>query len=470
MRFLFAVSQLSLLRHFESVVAELARRGHDVTLVTQERSKSLKLPEQLEGQPRITLQFDDLTRRDERGDVLKKIRAVRDYLRYRTPPFAEAGKLRRRAFRKMVQALSDETLQHLVASVPGGGRVKDEEFITTVLTGFGGEPTGAAAQAFLARLEDTIGADAGLNEFLRRERFDAVIVTPLVNFGTAQPEIVKSARAVGIPSIFPVFSWDNLTTKGLIHVQPDALLVWNEVQRDEAVQLHGVPADRVVVTGAPRFDEFVSRGVADDRRTFCARHGLDPAQPLIAYVGSSEFVSGHEPEFVATWLDSAKAHSRLANAGVVIRPHPRMRKAWDSFDATRWPGVAVQPSRSAEGDQTLRDLLEHAAAVVGLNTSAELEAGLVGRPVLTVVASDHADGQQSTLHFHYLLEEAGGFVKAARSLDEHVGQLASTVDGAVDTRRIRDFMQRFVRPAGWQMPVTPIVADVIERHASLKAR
>ena len=52
---------------------------------------------------------------------------------------------------------------------------------------------------------------------------------------TAPETTVKSAKAIGVPVVFPVFSWDNLSTKGLIHVQPDRVLVWNEHQKREAV-------------------------------------------------------------------------------------------------------------------------------------------------------------------------------------------------------------------------------------------
>ena len=59
-------------------------------------------------------------------------------------------------------------------------------------------------------------------------------------------------------------------------------------------------------------------------------------------------------------------------------------------------------------------------AVVALNTSAELEAGIAGRPVFTVLANDQAaDGQAQTLHFNYLLREHGGFVSYAVDLAQH---------------------------------------------------
>jgi hypothetical protein len=466
MRILFALSLHTLLRHFESVVVELARRGHQVTLVTQDRGKAVKLPLVFQNQQRITHVSDALARGDHTGAVLRKTRAVRDYLHYRTGPFEHASKLRTRALRKMVQAVSDETESHMSARSPTGHKVKDDDLMTMMVNAFGGDTGTAALDQFLSQIESSIPADDALKTFLTRGRFDVVLVTPLVNFLSPQPDLVKAAKAVGIPVIFPVFSWDNLSTKGIIHVPPDALIVWNERQRDEAVLLHGVPADRVAVTGAPRFDRFLERTAEEDRATFCARHGLDPSERVIAYVGSSEFVSVREVDFVREWLGRIRGDARRSRCGIVIRPHPRMREPWTAFDTTPWPHVAVAPPRAADSDQTLRDLLEHASAVVGLNTSAELEAGLVGRPVFTITTSDYADGQQSTLHFHYLLEDHGGFVRVARSLDEHVTQLNDALDGRVDYQRIRDFMTRFVRPAGWDKPVTPLVVDTIEALAA----
>ena len=57
-----------------------------------------------------------------------------------------------------------------------------------------------------------------------------------------QVEFVRAANRMGIPTCLCVHSWDNLTNKGLIHELPDAITVWNEMQRDEAVEFNGSPA------------------------------------------------------------------------------------------------------------------------------------------------------------------------------------------------------------------------------------
>src|SRR5690606_5766746 len=94
----------------------------------------------------------------------------------------------------------------------------------------------------------------------------------------------------------------------------------------------------------------------------------------------------------------------LASCNILVRPHPREQHQWKSFAAGD-AGIAVSFPRAINADQTLFDTLYHSAAVVGLNTSAQLEAGIVGRPVLTILAPEFTGGQAGTLHFHYLLKE-----------------------------------------------------------------
>jgi len=114
--------------------------------------------------------------------------------------------------------------------------------------------------------------------------------------------------------------------------------------------------------------------------------------------------------------------------------------------------------------QGFYECIGHSGAVVGLNTSAELEAAIAGKPVFTVLAgATDADGQATTLHFHYLLEEHGGFVRVAKSLEEHVAQIDAELDAPSDAASIRRFVGEFLRPLGEDRAVSPLLAEAIER-------
>jgi hypothetical protein len=158
----------------------------------------------------------------------------------------------------------------------------------------------------------------------------------------------------------------------------------------------------------------------------------------------------------------------MADVPVLIRPHPYNCAAWERADFSNVPEVAIWPRRAYNPvEETSRngfyDSLHHSAAVVGINTSAMIEAAILGRPVLSLRTTEFAGTQEGTLHFHYLLPENGGFLRVAATLDEHVAQLAHALGHAEAMRaETARFVGSFIRPHGVDASCTPRVADAIE--------
>ena len=75
--------------------------------------------------------------------------------------------------------------------------------------------------------------------------------------------------------------------------------------------------------------------------------------------------------------------------------------------------------------------------------------------------------QESTIHFHYLLAENGGFLHEAGSLEEHLRQLADGLAGAegASTDATRTFIEAFTRPPDGRASATEALADAIEELA-----
>ncbi len=467
MRILFHVTLTTMLRHFESVVLALADRGHTIRIASH-RSPEIQPPPELVEHPRVAFITSPGRRGDDWSAPIHELRALRDYVRYLDRRFKSATKLRARALRTAVKAVTHDERAHLVHRCPKcDARLVDDD-VGQMLRGFGKHGV-KNLDKLLALMERTIPSATVLEDFLKAEQPDLLLVSPLVNLGSYQADFVKSAKALHIPVVYPVFSWDNLSTKGLIHVEPDGVLVWNERQRTEAIEMHGVSPERIVVTGAPRFDPFFAMTPETTREQFSAIHGLEPRQPIVVYLCSSEFVAGGEVDFVRRWIDEVRREPSLRSCNILIRPHPRQQKPWKQF-AVPDARVAIARPQAMNADPTLFDTVYHGAAVVGLNTSAQLEAGILGRPVLTILAPEFSDGQQGTLHFSYLLKEHGGFVEVAPDFDTHRRQLAAAVCGDYDPRAIRGFIQEFLRPQGIDRPATPFMVEAIEEFAQSKNR
>ena len=278
--------------------------------------------------------------------------------------------------------------------------------------------------------------------FYREQEPDVVLITPLVDLGSPQLDHYLSARALGLRTVLCVGSWDHLSSKSLLRAIPDLVTVWNDTQKQEAIELHQVPPDRIVVTGAQCYDQWFgrtavapARGVlrADRARRIAAVH---PLRLLVA-------VQEHgERGAVRRTVDPARARQRgsrccgrrACSSGRI----PRRLDEWQQVDLTEFKNVTLfgsHPVDPATKDDYF-DSLYYASAVVGLNTSAFLEAGVVGKPVLSVLLPEiSTDNQEGTIHFHYLLNVGGGLLEVARSLEEHVAQLAATLADPAPGRR-----------------------------------
>lgn len=434
------------------MILGLTKRRHRVVLAHARKRKPQKPGQVFRDNARIEIVACPTRRVDRWAPVVDPLRRTRDYLRFLDPRYAHATKLATRA--------ADYAPEGCSSALDRRPWLKRHWKL---------------AQRTLALAEAVTPPDPYFKLFVKAEAPDLVLVTPLVDFGSYQTDYVKCAHRLGVPVLFLPFSWDNLTNQGLIRVMPDRVLVWNEHQQREAVELHDVPADRVIVTGAPRFDEFFTMQPSTSREDFCASLGLEPARQVLLYVCSSHFVAPQEVDFVRRWVHELRCstgESWLRECGVVVRPHPANRDEWESADFSDLPGVAIWSQRSTmNADHGLYDSLYHSTAVVGLNTSAMIEAAIVGRAVYTIAAPEFTGGQRGTFHFWYLLSEQGGIVSLSEDFNEHFRQLGRVLhEQAHIQERCQRFVKSFVRPCGLKVSASKVMIQEIEQVASMRKR
>jgi hypothetical protein len=386
----------------------------------------------------------------------RSLRVSADYLRFLRPEFATTPELRARAADRAPNA-----------------------FVTFMrLPGLRTERGIAWMTAVLKRCEQAIPSSPAVDDFIEAFNPDVVVVSPLLSVGSMQPDYLKSAQSLGIPTMVAVASWDNLSSKSLIRFLPDAVTVWNETQRREAVELHDVPPERVVVTGAQSFDPWFG-WTPGPRALFLTRVGLPLDRPFVLYVCSSLFASPiTEAEFVRRWIGALRssAAAGLREAAVLIRPHPKRNEEWSAAELSGLEHVVIWPRTGTMpvDDQSKADYYDsmfHSAAVVGLNTSALIEAGIVGRAVHTLLNSEFAGSQDGTLHFQYLTDIEGGLLRVATTMDEHVQQLSEALGGTNWGSSQRDrFLRAFVRPYGLDVPASPLFVNAVLTLARERAR
>lgn len=473
-RILFFLYHAGYLRHYRESIRLLAERGAVVHLSftkTEKDEGDTLLAERLAAEFPDRVTFGEAPTRgyfDGWRRTSTLVRAFTDLARYLDPRYADAPALRRRMVKKLrLQILSgrSDPITTFVAT-----RLVDRLSTQTDAR------FGLRLIRLLAAAERAIPTSRKIDDYIRSFAPDAVLVTPLVEYASTQVDYLKSAARMRVPTAACIASWDNLTNKGLLRFVPDRVLIWNEIQLRELVELHGIPADRAVITGAAKFDSWFELEPTRDPAAHKRHVGLDPDEPYLLYVCSSPFIAPDEVSFVKRWIAALRAAGgKIGRLGVLVRPHPQNAAQWQDADlgdanAAIWPRQGAQPD-FAEAKTGFYDSIAHSSAVVGVNTSAMIDAAIVGRNVLTILDSQFASTQEGTLHFHYLLRENGGFLEVARTLDEHVDQLRHVLaDGAAEEARLRAFVERFVRPRGLDRPVAPIVADEIAELATVEPR
>jgi hypothetical protein len=457
MRYLVVLRHAAYVRSLETTVRGLCKNGHEVRIllgITTVRvegpaERLATLEAELEG---LTVGAGVEPRGARQRDLAGELRCWLDYLFFWHPAFARAPKLRargRKALPPWLAEAMDETA--------GSPQVR------------------AAVAAAVRALERVLPVSEAIRACVAAEGPDVVMTSPLIERRSPQVGYLRAARDLGIPTALCVRSWDNLTTSGLIHETPDLVTVWNKEQMREAVDLHRIPADRVVVTGAGMYDEWFAQGPTTTRAEFCARVGLPADRPYLLYACSSNFIAPDEADWIMRWIERIRrAMPELADVPILVRPHPGHTLLDGSPAAARLAALAdvvIHPRGSShptipEALPEYYDTIHHAAAVVGVNTSAMIESAMVGRGVYVLLADPYRDSTQlGTPHFAHLRNAGGGLIELADNVEDHVAGLLRALRGEdreTAARRSEAFLAAFIRPHGLDRPATPILVSELE--------
>ncbi len=228
---------------------------------------------------------------------------------------------------------------------------------------------------------------------LRAIRPSVIVSTGPFQF--EQPAVFSAAKALGIPVMAYIPSWDNISTKNRMVFNYDGYIVWNERARGELREFY--PETRrspVYVVGAPQFDALRQERFYRTREEFCLDQGLDPSLPIIVYaIGSPNFLKEHHG---ALHLAGRIAAGELGDVQMLVRPHPihdntEMKEIFERFEPlTRLQMTPNAGRKVHERLQDERQMVEwintfrHADVVVNLSSTVTIDAAIFDTPVVNL--------------------------------------------------------------------------------------
>ncbi len=277
-------------------------------------------------------------------------------------------------------------------------------------------------------------------------------------FSAVDNRLLHEARIRGIKTVSMVRSWDNLTTKGILRVLPDILVVNNDILKKEAIQLHRVPEDRIAVVGIPFHDRYMG-GPKHSRKEFITSISGRLDKKLIVYAALGDpLFPGHNYFDVAIIDLLVKAIPETQQ--LLVRLPPAMGVMLDGLESRdkillERPGVqqGSNPNNVSKtelgiaDDDHLIDTLFYADVFIAVTTTMLLDATLCDRPTI-VIDFDFREGKWSKdapsellyySHMQPLLKSGGVRIvqspaELSRAIQEYIQNPSKDHEGRMRTR------------------------------------
>jgi hypothetical protein len=243
-----------------------------------------------------------------------------------------------------------------------------------------------------------------------------IVIAPSSGIDMQIFDAIRSARALGIPSLALLFNWDNLSSKAAFVVPPDYMGVIGHQSAQHARQIHRIPPERVRVLGSPYIDHHFRHDPGSTESPFPFRYVLfagcyQPFDELTAIEGLERTIEDEGLELKVVYLPHRWRlrrkrpdfvdESRFKH--VVLEPRIS-RPYLDSWERDR--GEAYQASKTMDMDFLPLDyypaLLENAEFVVCPLSTMMLEAAIFRRRVIAIAYHDGLHPTSPGVAINYL--------------------------------------------------------------------
>lgn len=241
--------------------------------------------------------------------------------------------------------------------------------------------------------KNTLRINAGLEEKIKAS-MPNIVLFPSSAYDPDGIDIVRICKKIGIPVLFLVDNWDNLSSKSILWEKPSYVAVWGKQSAEHAVNIQGFKKNQVTCIGTPRFDEYFQVRDTYLKSNFDFKYILFVGTALeFDEVGVlqrlNEIMSKHTDIFCSVKIIYRPHPWRQGNDSIIgkgldnVIIDPQMIDAYTAMDSINFqPDLSYYPS-----------LLKNAEFVIGGLTSMIIEA-LIFRKRFMALAYD--DGKNYT--------------------------------------------------------------------------
>lgn len=211
--------------------------------------------------------------------------------------------------------------------------------------------------------------------------------------------IIISATKLRIKTFCPVYSWDNLTSKGNIVFKPTYLAVWNETMVHEAKYLHEYNDRNIFKLGSPIFEGYFSeksiqRDISFVQNIFANKN----IKSYILLTTVPVRFYGNEHINLIHTINKIFLELNFNDVGVLVRVHPMDHTDYSEFENNDSVHIDYFGSKKAYSREHaleswfptsgnilhLKKSIVNSTLCINIASTITLEAALCGKKVLNI--------------------------------------------------------------------------------------
>jgi len=234
--------------------------------------------------------------------------------------------------------------------------------------------------------------DNNFKEIFDKYRPDLVLLAHL--FGDVEISMLREAKKRNIISVGLINSWDKITSRCIIRLLPNKLIVHNNIIKAEALEHVDIAGRDIEIVGIPHYDMYISRQ-ASPKEVFYKKICTDINRVILLFCPTGQFFSDIDAEMINIISDLQVKKLIPADMQILLRFPPN-----DAVDLTnlknkdkliiQQPGVRFSKKRGIDWDmndadnQHLLDTLYYSSLVVCPPSSMSVDAAVFDKPVINL--------------------------------------------------------------------------------------
>lgn len=257
---------------------------------------------------------------------------------------------------------------------------------------------------------------------------------------------MRAAKKKKFPVIGLVRSWDNLTSKGVVQILPDKMVVLNSIMVKEAMKYVGMPENKILVSGSPQYDIYFNKKYPKiSKKEFFAHLGIPDNKRVILCAPFFNDYTKSAVKVINT-LTCAISDGRLPNdIHLLVRFRPNSAEIPEGklnpsnyLTITRpcklyfdnMGGLVTQDYEFTEADvELLFNSLYFSDVTINTISTLSIDAAALDKPVINIRFDAESSCpkkhsvEQMVGHDHYEVIERSGGVALASSMSQLLEQI-----------------------------------------------